>query len=90
MVELAKGTQCELAADKLGLAITEKLGDRVGGVAHLRQSMDIEIVDLDAVAGKDEVLVVVRSVIPGDSSNRAATSERDAITLTRLWSTRAG
>lgn len=37
LVEMGKGTKSELAAGKLGVAIVVKLGERVGGLAHLGQ-----------------------------------------------------
>lgn len=71
LVELAKGARSEEAAGKFGAAIHKELG-----VAQLGVFTELEIVDIDAAATKEEVLEAVRSVIPGDSSNPAVLSER--------------
>lgn len=90
LVEMGKGTKSELAAGKLRTAISEKLGERVGGVVHLSQYTEIEIVDLDAIADKTEVLDAVRSAILGDESDPVVMAERDAVSITGLWSVRSG
>lgn len=90
IVELGKGVKSELAAGRLGAAITEKIGDRVGGVAHLGQYTDLEVIDIDAIADKDEVLTAIRLAIPGDANDPAAIAERDAVSLTGLWAVRGG
>ncbi|KAL4083152.1 hypothetical protein QTP88_028510 [Uroleucon formosanum] len=90
LVELDKGAGSALAAQKLSSAIAIRLGDAVGGVSQLSQYAVVEIVDLDAVATKDEVLSALRAAIPGSDDDQAAICERQAMQITGLWPTRSG
>jgi|UniRef100_A0A2S2QXW4 hypothetical protein len=67
LVELGKGAGSVVAAQKLSSAI---------GVSQLSQYAVVEIVDLDAVATKDEVLLALRAAIPGTEDDQAAICER--------------
>jgi len=90
LVELGKGAGSVVAAQKLSSAIATRLGDAVGGVSQLSQYAVVEIVDLDAVATKDEVLSALRAAIPGPEDDQAAICERQAMQITGLWPTRSG
>lgn len=90
LVELDKGAGSAVAAQKLSSAIATRLGDAVGGVSQLSQYAVVEIVDLDAVATKDEVLSALRAAIPGSDDDQAAICERQAMQITGLWPTRSG
>lgn len=90
LVELAKGAGSVEAAQKLSSAIATRLRDAVGGVSQLRQYIVLEIVDLDSVTTKDEVLTALRVAIPGPENDHAAIYERQAVQITGLWPTRSG
>ncbi|KAF0717136.1 Uncharacterized protein FWK35_00029859 [Aphis craccivora] len=90
LVELDKGAGSAVAAQKLSSAIATRLGDAFGGVSQVSQYAVVEIVDLDAVATKDEVLSALWVAIPGSDDDQTAICERQAMQITGLWSTRSG
>lgn len=90
LVELPKDNKSQSAADLLSSEIKLKLGHRVGQVARLETLLDIEILDIDAVADSDEVLSALRTAVPGAMDDLAAINKRDSIQITGLWGTISG
>jgi len=90
LLELAKGAESQVAAGKLTEAISVKLGSGVGTVTQLGKTTEMEVVDIDAAADKEEVLKALQAAIPGDPDDARVASERQAIRVTGLWATRSG
>lgn len=83
LVELTKGAK----AIEATTAIRDKLAGQIPGliVSRLRHTTEVEIVDLDEVATKDEILYALQAALYGDDSPIT-----DAVKVTGLWATRDG
>lgn len=90
LVELHGGARAEEAASKLRTAISKNLGTRVGTTVPLGCSVEMEIMDLDAVATKEEVLTALRAAVPGEEEDRTIKELKEAIQVTGIWATRSG
>jgi len=76
LVELVKGAESEVAAQKLSSTIATRLGDVVGGVLQLSQYAVVDIVDIDVVTTEGQVLSSLRTAIPGSEDDQAVINER--------------
>lgn len=83
IVELASGPS---AAEASG-TLRDKLSAALGGttVTCLGQMVEVEVVDLDEVTTKEEVLAALEGSLFGGES-----SPRESVTVTGLWGTRGG
>lgn len=59
-------------------------------MSQLGSSIQIEVLDVDVAADKDEVLEEVKAAITGDSSDQAASNKQPLVSITGLWSVRSG
>lgn len=90
LLELTQGAASHAAATKLKDEIVAKLGSNVGAVTQLGQVVEVEVVDIDAAADREEVLSALQAAVPGGDDDLAVISERRAIEVTGLWATRSG
>lgn len=90
LLELTKGAESQAAAGRLTEAISAKLGGSVGAVTQLDQVVEIEVVDIDVAADRNEVLEALKAAVLGGPDDAATNSERQAIQVTQLWATRSG
>lgn len=64
LLELTKGAKSQVVAGKLSEAISAKLEGSDGAVTQLDQAMEVEVVDIDEAANREEVLKVLRAAVP--------------------------
>jgi hypothetical protein len=91
LVDLGKSKASRAALEPLRKALVEKIGSQVGPVSKLGAYLEVEVVDIDSVADREEVLRAVRKALSetnkDDDTALASISE---ITVTGLWGLRSG
>lgn len=88
LLELRKGHDSEAAAAKLSQCLSAKLGESVGAIHHMSTTTEVEILDLDAVATREEITTALLDSIK--LNNPETKLETDVVTITGLWATRSG
>lgn len=88
IMEFERGAKAEAAAVKLRSLLTAKIADKVGNIFNLGTSSEIEIVDIDAVAEREEIEAAldkaVKEKFAGSDDNIGP------LKLSGLWTTRSG
>lgn len=87
LVEQKRGPGAEDAAVTLRRKLTENLGNSVGPITADGHTTEIEIVDLDAAATREEILTALTKAA---ADNGASSEMCSAISVTGLWATKRG
>ncbi|KAE9525643.1 hypothetical protein AGLY_014170, partial [Aphis glycines] len=92
LVDLGKSAKSRSAAEPLRRALVDKLGDHAAAVSILRTMVELEVVDLDSVATKDEVLhaVVTALVDKHGADDHSIVGAVSSISVTSMWALRSG
>lgn len=84
------GGDASASAEKLKGEVADKVGSRVGGVAKLGDRVAAEVLGLDPTVDEGEVRTAMRNAIICRSDDPSAAADAESITITGLWSTKAG
>lgn len=92
LVDLGKSAKSRSAAEPLRRALVDKLGDHAASVSNLGTMVELEVVDLDSVATKDEVLhaVVTALVDKYGADDHSVVGAVSSISVTSMWALRSG
>lgn len=63
LVEFGMGAKAEVGASKLQTLLASAILDKVGTIINLGTSMEIEIVDIDAIAEREEIEMALNKAI---------------------------
>lgn len=89
LLEFGGGAKAEAAAAKLKSLLVSSISEDVGQIVNLESLIDIEIVDIDAIASREEVEEALNKVV-GAKLGAAKDKVLEDIKLTGLWSIRSG
>lgn len=89
LLEFGGGAKAKAAAAKLKSLLVSSISEDVGQIVNLGSLIDIEIVDIDAIASREEVEEALNKVV-GAKLGAAKDKVLEDIKLTGLWSTRSG
>lgn len=92
IVYLGKSAKSISAAEPLRRALVEKLGEHVSAVSNLGTLVEMEGVDIDSVATKDEVLkaIVKAFVDKYGADDHSIVGTVSAISVSSMWALRSG
>lgn len=85
IVELKKGKDAEHSANKLMKLLSKCIGNRVGSIKQMGMLTELEILDIDAFATKEEVHdAVYKTIVLKGKSNK------NVVKVTGLWKRKSG
>lgn len=92
LVDLGRSAKSRDAAEPLRKALIEKLGDSVGPVTKLGSPLVMELIDLDAVTTRDEVLVAVSNALMEglDKDDQVVIEACKDVNVLSMWKVKNG